>query len=342
MISTGPQHVSDGVRNSSGEPDGDFAVLPGDNIEIIEPGPHATEQTHARFDDSRAGNPIGIEVVQETYAWADPPNDDFIVLRYILTNTAASTRYDIYTGLYLDWDVFSYSANAGGFSFDRGYLWTAFNNFGDIQDARGSFLLDGTLAAAYTELAEIAYYPSPPQDTISDGFTETEKWFALTDGLTTGDQYVSAMTDLLQVHAAGPITLDPGQSDTVAFALLAGEDTLALANAVDNAVAAYADSIPTSVQVHTNDMLPQEYALHQNYPNPFNPTTRISFDLPQRSEFELTIYNVLGQSVEKVSGTSSAGRIEVEWDASGHSSGVYLYRLKTESFSASRKMLLLK
>lgn len=342
MIGVSPARVSDGVRNSSGEPDGDFAVLPGGAIGLTEPGPYATQQTFARFDDSRAGSPIGVEVVQETFAWADAPNDDFVILRYILTNPTAAPIYDIYAGLYMDWDVFSYSANAGGFDFDAAFLWTALNNFGSIEEPRGSVLLDGPLAAAYTNPATIAYYPDPPFDTLPDGFSESEKWWALTDGLTTADQYISASTDLLQVLASGPITLATGQSDTIAFALLAADDLDAMATSVDHAISAYADSLPTAVHVHTNDALPAEFSLHQNYPNPFNPTTLISFDLPRRSEFELTIYNVLGRVVEHVTGVSSAGRVDIEWDASGRSSGIYLYRLDAEGFAATRKMLLLK
>ncbi len=342
IIGTGPAQVSDGVRNSSGEPDGDFAVLPGGNIELIEPGLHATQQTYARFDDSRARNPIGIEVVQESFAWSSPPSDDFIILRYIVTNRTALPLFNVYVGLYMDWDVQSYSANAGGFDFDGAFLWTALNSFGTITKPRGSVLLDGLISAAYTSPASIAYYPDPPYDTLADGLSESEKWWALTDGFTTASQYTTASTDLLQILAAGPIELTPGQSDTIAFALLAADEMAGIAAAADNAQSVYADSLPTSVQVHTSDLLPDQFALHQNYPNPFNPTTLISFDLPRRSEFELTIYNVLGQTAEQIGGVSSAGRVNVEWDASGYSSGVYLYRLTADSFSATRKMLLLK
>ncbi len=86
-----------------------------------------------------------------------------------------------------------------------------------------------------------------------------------------------------------------------------------------------------------------EYALYQNYPNPFNPTTNISFDLVEAGQVSLTVYNVMGQKVaELVNGTMNAGRHVVSFDAAGLSSGLYLYKMEANGFSAQHKMLLLK
>jgi len=96
------------------------------------------------------------------------------------------------------------------------------------------------------------------------------------------------------------------------------------------------------------DDLPAGFSLSQNYPNPFNPTTTIEFSLPEQSHTELTIYNVLGQQItELIDAALSPGSYRVCWDGTDKSgrvvpSGVYLYRLTTDSFTASRKMLLLK
>ena len=88
---------------------------------------------------------------------------------------------------------------------------------------------------------------------------------------------------------------------------------------------------------------PNRYALHPNAPNPFNPTTKIRFDLPTLSAVQLTVYNALGQEVERlVEGPMRSGRHEVEWDAAGHRSGLYFYVLKAGSYRAQRKMILLR
>lgn len=94
--------------------------------------------------------------------------------------------------------------------------------------------------------------------------------------------------------------------------------------------------------------MPTKFALHQNSPNPFNPTTKIAYDMPAAGDVKISVFNVLGQHVsDLVDGRSEAGSYEIIWDGkdeAGESvaSGVYFYRIKTEQFSETKKMLLLK
>ncbi len=97
-----------------------------------------------------------------------------------------------------------------------------------------------------------------------------------------------------------------------------------------------------------NEEIVMATELHANYPNPFNPETKISFTLAQDSEVKITVYNIRGQLVttllsEKLSG----GRHSVIWNGRDNrnrrvGSGVYLYRLESENYQATRKMLMLK
>lgn len=89
--------------------------------------------------------------------------------------------------------------------------------------------------------------------------------------------------------------------------------------------------------------IPSEYKLYQNYPNPFNPVTKIRFELPYKNNVEIKIFNVLGQEiVTLVNGILSEGFHEFTFDGSNLSSGIYFYRLKTDTFVESKKMLLIK
>jgi hypothetical protein len=110
---------------------------------------------------------------------------------------------------------------------------------------------------------------------------------------------------------------------------------------------------PTTTATETEDdfdeegdddggVMPVAAKLYQNYPNPFNPGTVIPFDVSRRSAYTLTIFNVLGQEVYRLSGMADRGRVELPWDGSDYSSGVYLYRVTLGESSSSRKMLLLK
>lgn len=84
-------------------------------------------------------------------------------------------------------------------------------------------------------------------------------------------------------------------------------------------------------------------ALSQNYPNPFNPTTSISFDLKETGFASLKVYNMAGQEVATLAhGTMAQGRHTVSFDAKNLPSGLYVYRMDAGSFTATKKMLLMK
>jgi hypothetical protein len=88
---------------------------------------------------------------------------------------------------------------------------------------------------------------------------------------------------------------------------------------------------------------PQSFSLEQNYPNPFNPSTKIQYELQKESEVKLFIYNVLGEKVaELVNTIQKSGRHEVEWNAVGFASGVYIYQIKADDFISSKKSVLMK
>ncbi len=104
----------------------------------------------------------------------------------------------------------------------------------------------------------------------------------------------------------------------------------------------------TPVEEPSDDILPEDFQLAQNYPNPFNNETTIEYSLPYRAPVRLTIYNVLGQVVRQWEFSSqSAGLHRVSWDGTssdGHAvaTGMYLYRIETTEFRATKKMILLK
>jgi PKD repeat protein len=89
--------------------------------------------------------------------------------------------------------------------------------------------------------------------------------------------------------------------------------------------------------------LPEAFELGQNYPNPFNPITTIKFNLPYATQVRLDIFNILGQRVETVvDEVLQAGPHSFTWDGGQMASGIYLYRLTTDNFTSTRKMVLMK
>lgn len=89
--------------------------------------------------------------------------------------------------------------------------------------------------------------------------------------------------------------------------------------------------------------VPDRFDLSQNYPNPFNATTTISYSLGNDTHVTLTVYNHLGQVVDElVEEYQAKGKHSVKWNAGNQPSGIYFYKLKTEEFSAAKKMFLSK
>jgi photosystem II stability/assembly factor-like uncharacterized protein len=92
-----------------------------------------------------------------------------------------------------------------------------------------------------------------------------------------------------------------------------------------------------------NIQLLRSFSLSQNYPNPFNPVTRIKFYVPKFSNVKLVIYDVLGREIETlIDENKKPGSYEVDWDGSRYASGVYFYKLITNDFVETKKMVLIK
>lgn len=99
----------------------------------------------------------------------------------------------------------------------------------------------------------------------------------------------------------------------------------------------------TTTGVSNNSPVPSNYTLSQNYPNPFNPSTQIKFTIPEKTQVKLEVYNLIGQKVaELVNGELNAGEYNITFNASGLSSGIYLYKLQAGNFSSVKKMILMK
>jgi hypothetical protein len=89
--------------------------------------------------------------------------------------------------------------------------------------------------------------------------------------------------------------------------------------------------------------LPETYSLFQNYPNPFNPETTIKYNLNKPGHVNLIIYDIHGKLIKTlVNENHNAGTYEVHFDGHQLASGVYFYRISTQSFSEVKKMLLLE
>ena len=99
----------------------------------------------------------------------------------------------------------------------------------------------------------------------------------------------------------------------------------------------------TDITDELDPIMPEQYVLEQNYPNPFNPSTVIPFDMPKRAHATLTVYDMLGRRIlVLLDDVMEAGHHQAVFDAAALATGMYLYRLQSDEFNATRKMILVK
>lgn len=102
-------------------------------------------------------------------------------------------------------------------------------------------------------------------------------------------------------------------------------------------------SVTNPLGITNINKIPKEFSLSQNYPNPFNPTTNIKFSVPIDGIVSLKIYDATGNEISTyINGFINAGSYNAEVDASNWSSGVYFYKLITDNYVDTKKMVLLK
>jgi hypothetical protein len=122
---------------------------------------------------------------------------------------------------------------------------------------------------------------------------------------------------------------------------------LAVADYAGN-IGDYSETVEIAVLTIDGDLIPEVFALHQNYPNPFNPITTIQYDLPDQSQVEIIIFDIMGREVKiLVNQKQDFGFKSVVWDATNNlgqpvSAGMYLYRISAGDFHQVKKMILLK
>ncbi|HDR04271.1 MAG TPA: T9SS type A sorting domain-containing protein [Candidatus Marinimicrobia bacterium] len=160
--------------------------------------------------------------------------------------------------------------------------------------------------------------------------------------LESGDIWIG----FIEMSATQPIGLDTDSDQGRSYwydPALESWDLLSNVGFIGNImIHAYFDSNVIS-SASDSPILPGEITLLPNFPNPFNPVTQIRFALPSAGNAELVVYNLRGETVGTlINGWMPAGWHNVSFEGSALPSGIYIYRLKSESAGASGKMILLK
>ena len=172
---------------------------------------------------------------------------------------------------------------------------------------------------------------------IYDGFSLAEKWQSLSSGI---GKTSAGPTDISEVTSAGPFSIPAGKTLNVAFAITAGANLDELRNNISNARDIYNNQLANN---HGGGEIPLTYDLSQNYPNPFNPGTKIDYEIPEAGRVTIRIYNILGKLVKTlIDEDKQPGKYTLKFNPNGLASGVYFYQLTVNSYTSTKKLVLLK
>ncbi|MDX1622531.1 MAG: S8 family serine peptidase [Gemmatimonadota bacterium] len=354
MAGTGRERVSDDIpygedtQNAS-----DWIPLFGFPIAIDQAA--GGQRITTGYDDRKKIEPLGLRVRQESFAFGESGEDAFVLLQYAVANTAERPIEGARLGLFADWDLPGADGEpseiAGWDPVHRlgfvegpragqpvlGVVWLDDVSLGQITYAvlRREEVLESELG---DPLADRAPERAEAPDPFGGEFSDAEKWDALASGQT--NTSVGQPQDLWQVIGVGPISIEAGATDTVAVALVAGENLEALQQAAIAARDAYFRRV-----LGTEPPEPPapggELVLEQNFPNPIRlgQSTTIRFSVPDPGpaedavQIDLAVYDVLGRRVRELrAGGTVSGEQAVSWDGRDERGvpvppGVYVIRL---------------
>lgn len=338
MCAVSSTQVSDVVRSSDqAVQNADFtSIIP---FQITQPGIISNQDGNAKFnDDGAAASKIGIEISMSSYAFINSADEDYVIMKYKIKNTNAAAVSNFYAGLFADWDI---GANGDLNKAD----WDAANQMGYIwrTDNNPAIYVGVSLLSSNNP----SYWAIDNDNTVAgnpwgiyDGFTDQEKFQSLSSGIGRSQAGVTAGRDVANVTGSGPYTIPANGEITIAFALIAGDN---LNDLKANAIAAKTKYNTLLSVVNYNSEIPSSFNLSQNYPNPFNPSTNIKFGVPVSGFTSLKVYDISGKEVaDLLNANVQAGTYEVRFDAANLTSGAYFYKLKTNNFTETKKMFLIK
>lgn len=235
VLADSPTRVSDATISATVNPfTADFnSLIPATKLPVAE---IADFDAYGMFADDNAGaNKLDVQSRYKVWAWDDPGFEKFVIVEYTLTNTGGSSLTNLFSGIYSFWEM------PNGQFYNLNYIadWDASRNMGFARNANnplGSFA--GVKLLSYGPASWYAFNNNGAGGSINlfDGFTEAEKYTAISNGVSRPTAIPGTISGLL---GTGPLQIASGDSVKVAFAILLGDDLADLQAAADSAQVKY-------------------------------------------------------------------------------------------------------
>jgi hypothetical protein len=327
MVGTSTK-VHDMARGSAA-PDVDLqsAVTVHENI----PATISDMDVEGTFTDGAASSPLPVSVHHYAYAWTAPASSKYVMVKYVIRNTGASTISNVYSGIFTDWDIdaATYGSNKGDVDNTNrmGYCYYSGSNgtyAGVKLLSSGPFIhyaIDNTNGGS----GGVNLY---------DGYDNSEKFTTLSTNRAQSGTSSGPGNDVCNVVSTGPFTILAGDSVVIGFALIAGDD---LADIQGSAVDAQNN---WNLMTGTNSIVADNSAFGV-YPNPANTSTEITYTLTEESNVDVRLVDVAGRDVSVLSqGAQAAGTYRETMNTANLPDGVYIVRMQVGKAVSTRRLII--
>jgi len=302
---------------------GDSAFVPIDVFTTVSsrfPGFTAFRNT---LVDSNEKNRMGVQVVQTIHSSTATNDDKYAILEYQVTNQSGTTIPDLFAQLTADFDIGVSSNNLGGY--DPTLKLTYLYESGGATNPYyyGFALLNNPVSGASVF----------NWDYDSTYIRSLDKLTAIEPNPTTPAEYRNQLN-------TGPYQLANGASRTFAFALLAGDELNDIKYSATRAANVFNTYTALDEVVTDNNNI---LSLSKNYPNPFNNETKITYTIAHPGIASLKVFDLQGKEVAVVFNQFVAsGTYSATIKASNIPSGMYIYKLESEGFVVTKRLVVMK
>ncbi|MDH7516520.1 MAG: S8 family serine peptidase [Bacteroidota bacterium] len=263
------------------------------------PGLIAAQEGMTEFTDDNAplGSRLGVRVRLHSWAFTDPGLENVIILAYTIHNTSAIPFADLHAALFFDWDI-GPSASSDYSDFDSASQTSWAYDFNkQVPTYVGATVLTRGKPVHFMSIANPESDANPPVFGIHNGFTKQEKWRSMSSGVWNTRVL---FTDISQVIGNGPYALQPGDSCTVAFALIAGYRKSDILEAVPRALEKWRE-LSTQTRVHPLSTVPARIEILAIAPHPLRSSSTvpalIRIASPNAGPLALVVTDLLGRTV---------------------------------------------
>lgn len=297
-----------------------------------------SEVSVAYNDNGNTGTKLNVQIDQTSYGWSTSGNTRFVIHKFEIKNTGSTTLSNFHVGLFVDYDVDYDLFDQNKVAYDATnkllYTYATVAN----KSYAGTKLLSSNGTAFPYGIDNIAGGGGGID--ISDannGYSKADKFTTISTSRTTAGQGATG-NDCATTFGTGPFTIAAGQTITVGYAMIAGNN---LSNLQTSAAAAQVKW--DGIVAGTEKMVGDNKFKFVNFPNPFSQTTNIAFSIADNSNVDLSVFDAQGNLVQSLAtGNLASGKYNYTFDASNLAQGLYICKLTVNGEVFTEKLTVAK